>query len=125
MDGRLVIPLSLMYKGNKWQLEALVDTEATISIIAERELECFSELLKKQHHEVSPRGGYFRIIRIRKTNLSSPFQSKIAYAYYKANLELRIKLSDSESLVTYHTAYVMKKMNGSFILGADFLKHPL
>lgn len=121
-DGRILLPLQLAYQGLRWQVEALVDTGATISIIAERELEWFARILQDKYGMQPPRGGFFRMIRIRKTNLSGPFQSKIACAYHKANLELVLKISGNEVLTTFHTVYVVKRMRGSFILGADFLR---
>lgn len=121
-DGRIMLPIRLVHHNISWQMDALVDTGATISLIAERELDRFTELLKSKHKQVPPKGGFFRKIRVRKTNLNGPFQSKIACAYYKANLQLQIKLSKSELLVTFHTVYVVKRMTGSFILGADFLR---
>lgn len=96
-DGRMLLPISLAHGDHLWKVEVLVDTGATISIVAERELEWFSQILQDKHKMTPPRGGFFRMIRIRKTNLSGPFQSKIAYAYNKAYLELGIKLSEKET----------------------------
>lgn len=121
-DGRILLPLRIIYGDLAWRVEALVDTGATVSIIAEHELERFSDLLMNEHGQVPPRGGFFRKIRIRKTNLNGPFQAKVASSYYKANLSILIKIGKARNLLTCHTVYVVKRMMGSLILGADFLK---
>lgn len=121
-DGRILLPLRILHDTFAWPVDALVDTGATISIINEQELESFSEILRNKYQQVTPRGGFFRKIRVRKTNLNGPFHVKVASAYYKANLSILIRIGEAKNLITFHTVYVVKQMVGKLILGADFLR---
>lgn len=58
-DGKILLPITIVHENHHWSMKALVDTGATISIIAERELDGFSRFLEGNCHMKLPRGGFF------------------------------------------------------------------
>lgn len=119
-DGRVTAKLAVCSSNQQFNINALIDTGTTTSVVSKEFLkESVAALIRDKN--IPTKQGYFRRIKLLKTKLKDVFLGRDITATHKVHIPFRVKDVKGKTLFFSQDMIEVSGMRHDVILGIDFL----